>query len=271
MSESQIGDVPLGQKGTDRNAPVAAFKGKGVRVAPSTIPELRAGRRKGKVIENNVLISEKLAQDDASLKNGFYLGIINKALELRTPQVRYKHRYDTNRYVEEIAVQLGKDKEDIRHLWGAMRADLVSANPDEADPQLAEKFRQTAEKFIADYSGPYPSSEHPPVRNLNQNWDHRTVRDFYRVMSPAIGVRFIATWMPYEMEIMSDFYKKQVAEGNRLTPFDRDSLGVTLIPTAQAPARTAADMGVRSETVNAHRNILVYGSPQSPLMVRKLR
>lgn len=272
--ESSIGEVPLGPRGSDRKIPVKALEKKGVHIPPHTISNLRGGwsGTTGKFIKNRLFSSEKLAADDARLKNSLYLNIAKHAIDLRAPQQRYTHRFDTNHYMEGLAEQLGKNQHDVGRLLQAMRADFVSTSPDETNPDLVNKFRSLAEKFIADYSGPYPSSAHPPVKALDVNWDHTTILNFYKVLSSQ-GARFVTTWVPYEMEAMADFYGRQISQGNHLTPFDKEVLGVILDPKITdddyaEKVRSESGVLVNQSVVQFHRNCLVYGSPESVIRTR---
>lgn len=273
--ESSIAEISLGEKGSSRKITIEAFEASGVHVPKQTISNLRGGWQSGEVTKNRVLCAERLAQDDASLKNGLYLAIANNAIDLRRPQARYTHRFDTNNYMAALAQQLQRDQHDIARLIRAMRADLVSTNPDSLnqDQDLVTKFLGLAARYIRDYSGPYPSSAHPPIKALDQNWNHTTIRDYYKVLSSR-GVRAVTTWVPYEMEAMAQFYTIQVSGGNHLTPFDREALGVILdrgktdIALA-AQIRSTSGVNVGGNVVEAHRNCLVYGSPESVLIARK--
>lgn len=271
--ESDIGGIPLGQKGTLVKTPLEALQEKGVRVAKATIINVRGGWNSGDVIRHRFLCAEKLSQDDASLKNTLYLTIANQAVELRTPQARYAHRFNTNNYMEALAKQLRKDQHDVARLIRAMRADLVSTDPDNQDQDLITLFLGLTERYIRDYSGPYPSSAHPPIKFLDQNWNHVTIKDFYRVLSSQ-GVRAVTTWVPYEMEIMARFYDRQITHGNRLTPFDKTVLlGVNSETTSDkdraSQIRSESGVNVGHNVIEAHRNSLVYGSPESVLIARK--
>lgn len=272
-------ELPVGEKGSPVKPIVEAFKAKGVSIPEQTISNLRGNWQSGEVTINRIKCAEKLTQDDASLKNNLYLEIAKKALELRTPQKRYTHRFDTNYYMEDIAEQLGQDQHDVAKLIRAMRADLVSTDPDNPnlDQGLVTLFLGLAQRYIRDYTSPYPSSASPPIKALDQDWNHRTIKDYYRVLSQRgsqHGVRAITTWIPYEMEAMARFYEGQIASGNHLTPFDRKILGVILDKNESdrdlaAQIRVETGVNVAHNVIESHRNCLVYGSPVSVLIARK--
>lgn len=264
--ETKLG-IPLGNKGSDRKSIVGTFREKGLYgLNPTSVSRLKAGMISGERTDWRLDASRILEEDNASLKNQFYGQITEAGLEQRrlntTPQ--RSHVLKSDHFVEDIAKAIDQDPQVIRRCIRAMRVELVLAqNP--SDPNLLRDFNDIAEGYLDANRKIPPSLRSPAVTALGENWDHSTIEDFYSNIYAVASGRAIGTWTPYEMEILSFFYRQQAEAGNHLTAFDHSVLDSYTkgLPASQIVSDVAGSTGIKIDegVVEQHRNVLTVGRP----------
>lgn len=263
--ETKLG-IPLGEKGSDRKSIVRTFREKGLSgLNPTSVSRLKAGMISGERTDWRLDASKVLEEDNASLKNQFYGQITEAGLEQRrfntAPQ--RSHVLKSDHFVEDIANAIGQDPQVIRRCIRAMRVDLVLTQTP-SDPNLPRSFIDIGEGYLDANRKIPPSLRSPVVTALGENWNHSTIEDFYRNIYAVAGVRAIGTWTPYEMEILSLFYRQQAAV-NHLTAFDRSVLDSYIkgLPASQIVSDVAGSTGIKIDegVVEQHRNVLTVGRP----------
>lgn len=264
--ETKLG-IPLGEKGSDRKSIVETFRGKGLSgLKPTSVSRLKAGTISGERTDWRLDASKVLEEDNASLKNQFYGQITEVGLDQRrfnaAPQ--RSHVLKSDHFVEDIAKAIGQDPQVIRRCIRAMRVDLVLAQIP-SDPNLFRSFTDIAEGYLDANRKIPPSLRSSAVTALGENWDHSTIEDFYRNIYAVAGGRAIGTWTPYEMEVLSLFYRQQAETGNHLTAFDRSVLDSYIkgLPASQIVSDVAGSTGIEIDegVVEQHRNVLTVGRP----------
>lgn len=272
--EQKLG-VTTGPRGV-RKPMLEAIEAKGIQVNPNFVADLREGRKSGAKTLRRL---ESTEVTDASKKNQFYADACARALDLRTHnQDRHRaHLFKSDGYVEEIA----RTRQPALETWvmellaRAMRTDMVLTQAVTPNRELEEAFRRIAETYLKAKQDMPPSKlqrDSGPFIALDQNWDHQTMKDFYKKFYQHVPRRGIGTWVPYEMEALSLFYLQQLGAGSPLTPFDgsvlefhkgRSDVQGTRYKDAQLAqqVRGATGIEVNYQVVERHRNLLTYGSP----------
>lgn len=265
--EQKLG-VPLGEKGDNRKSVVAIFRGKGLsRLSPTSISRLKTSMISGEKTNWRLDTSRVLEEDKSDLKNPFYEQITQIGLQERrfntAPQ--RSNVLKSDHYVEDIAKALGQNPQVVRRCIRAMRTDMVLAQVGSPDAALLRQFSDIAEGYIDANRRIPPSLRSSAVIVLDENWNHSTIENFYRNIYEARGGRVIGTWTPYEMEVLSVFYKQQVTAGNHLTSLDHLVLDSYTrgLPTSQIVGEVAGPTGIKIDegVLEQHRNVLVYGHP----------
>lgn len=263
--ETKIGvKIPDKQKRV-RPGALQALEDRGiVGVRPSTLYRIREGQTSGDKTKWRLDSAEVR---DASKKNNFYTAICATGLRERvfnTAATR-AHLFKSDGYVEQVATVLQLDSQVLERLIRAMRADMVLAQVRLPNSILAGQFNDVAERYLKAKMNVPPSLQPAGFGFMDESWDHRTMGSFYRNLYRYLGRRAIGTWTPYEMEVLSLFYRQQTGASNRLTPFDSLVLEAhkkgTIHKQVADEVRQLTGVAVNMEVLERHRNLMVYGSP----------
>jgi hypothetical protein len=147
-----------------------------------------------------------------------------------------------------------------------MRADLIAASTTELAAAWREEFVQAAETYLQAVLRLAPSLRSPLALQVDANWDHRTGRDFYRVLyQNGPGPRSLGMWTPYEMEAFVAFYRWQQQAGHPLTPFDRLVLAADVAGrpdrTTLAEITNLTGVLLNGGAIEQHESLLLTGRP----------
>lgn len=259
--------IPLGEKGNPKPV-LSAFEEKGASIHRDTVGKLRKGTTAGTIIEEQVLARDIFTQDDASKKDGLYLKIAQKGIEIRRRQnPPSDHKFNSDRFTEELAENLNMNPQVIRKLVRAMRADMVYTERHNPDTAFSQRFKYIAEDFIEAYTRRGANTRIEKIQKLDEIRDQwsGSIEDFYRLMYEKLGPRAIGTWTPWEMEILEEFYTARKAGGSKLTAFDK------LILQAQTQRRGKGNLvdkikestgiPIDHNNVELHRDALLYAEP----------
>ncbi len=259
--------------GNDGSSPIEAAKlirDKGVVVSPATVEEIRFGEE-GYNIRRRVECAGVLASDDASKKNALYRQIASQGVDIRQPQETVTHRFDSYGFTEGLAEAVSLPLEFLRKLLMVMRMELSYTDKTEPDEETRSFFIDAAGQFLNAYTIPLSRTSlfHPSIKAA---WDGATIEGFYQVLySQRRNGTSLGTLVPYEMEAMDFFYKRQIQRGSHLTNFDRLLLNfkATSGHDADVNKKIGEEIGIRCEKFHTwiHLNALLYGAPSPNLVI----
>lgn len=256
--------IPISDKKVEAARVVEMLHDKGLNVGRDAIYSVRSGRKTGRKISSKLEMTEVLG-GDASKKDRFYgevaeAGVLNR-------QVNQRGHYSTVNFSKGISFETDIAEADVNRSLRAMRTDLVLSEAKGIDPDIVDIFKEAAREYLAHYDYGYPSSA--AVRDVSHMWDGSSMEDFYRACAVVFPTpHSLRTWMPYEAEVLLEFYRQRERSGSPLSELDRLTLEKNINRT---PLNCLVDT-VRSETGIpydqvahfTHTNALLYGRPTNP-------
>src|SRR5436190_19522179 len=88
--------LEVGARGTPHAPVVKALTARGLSLPHDTITDLRSGRATGRYLANRFAAAERLTNNDASLKTGYFLRLLRTAWQLRAPSYEGARPYVTH-------------------------------------------------------------------------------------------------------------------------------------------------------------------------------
>jgi hypothetical protein len=252
----------IGKPYDRRKAVLDQFQETGYTPHRMTVSRLRSGERTGNELNGILLAEQRLREDDASLKNTFYLQIAESGYSNRQPQAARPYVFSSEGLAASIADDLHLTQPTVREALRAMRCDLVYAEATSAQfPK--EHFQQVAQGFFQAFEKLPKGLRPPAVEAVQAAWVDGTASTFYQQLYQQMAVRSLALWTPYEVEILADFYSQQQQMGNKLTLFDRKVLTAPKEGISDkalvADVRERTAIGLDRDVITVHRNALLYG------------
>lgn len=261
--------VVVGQPGDPRSYSVNSFEQKGITVADTTVSRIRGLYTSGERLAERLEAREILLSGKVLEKDEFFLTVSQEGLGLRTRQVGRKnnHRYSSLRYLEDVANTVGIPNQKLRKVIRAIRADMVYAEHQNPEARFLSIFHTVVRKYFEDYlDNRGTRSERSSIDDLRDDWDHKTIKNFYNAMYELCGPRAIGTWVPYEMEVVRQYFTDRLAEGSFLSLFD--------LLVLEGYTRRFGEIDVLSiigqqtglyldgKVIEEYRSILIHGDPR---------
>lgn len=219
-----LGRIPVGNKGDPRRPVVEALAERGIFRSREFVSTLRAGVTEAERTRQLDRAIDVLLRNDASGKNTSYKAITETGIRCRKKLLSNPRRYSSEGYTESIAQHFSMPSYLLRRLELLARADMVFSMEmahSQEERRFAERFQEVAYEFIDAYLGGKPTHTPEPIHQLKKVWGREgSVKHFYELFSQW-STRAQATWRPYEMEPLDEFYTTQQEEKrNTLSPFD---------------------------------------------------
>lgn len=259
--------ISIGSTEDPLNPAQQAFAERGIPVSKATIHHLRYGTTTGAYTGTKVECADIFERNDASRKDGFFLGLAQTGLALRTPQKSNTQRYNSQGFTDSIAESLQIKQDAVLAYLRSFRAQAVLSEAEGHDPGFTNLFVESARHFLNVMTVPSNSATSKPLLELAEDWDYRTVTDFYHKLVTLSGSS-TATWPSHEVEVIEAFSHRQAQRNNPLTPLDTEILSQTLesVPEHQIAAHIEQRTGLPYSRilVTLHRNVLVYGTRLNP-------
>lgn len=259
MMRKEIAGVFLGEKGQPRSIGAEALLERGVVVHPITVSRLRMGDTNGHKIAERLACAGVLEAGSAPAKNRFCMQLTACGLT---------EGFDSAGYTKQVALSLQEDAQVVRRAIRAMRADFVYESVS-AESDLSGLFMEVYDRCLSRYQDRRSYRWPKTIKDLEANWNHQSVLDFYKILYQGSARKRIGFWTPHEMEALHVFYTRQALAGSPLTHLDR----VILLSYAKGELSSATVGNVRDKTgipiddhvVCVHRNLLVDGCTTSTL------
>lgn len=263
--------VPIGRKREPVGPALDAFHARQIPVGRNVLARLRSGDTSGLKVQERLSCAELLRSNTAVRKDAFYVRLADTGVELRVFRVTKQaaHVYSSDGFTATLADELRQKSQAIRRGIRAMRVDVVSVLASEFEPEFSKVFREVADSYLDAYLSLPPSMRPSLALRLEEEWDRRTIPDFYRVLHRVrIAPRSIGTWTPYEVGALQAFYQRREALGNPLTPLDKWVLAARAAGSREQRVvdqiRQLARIDVDGSALETHRNVLLYGQPTRP-------
>lgn len=257
---SRIG-IPIKDRSVPGAQIVELLAGNGVMVGRDAIYSVRSGRKTGNRIGARLEMTEILGSNSGR-KDNFYEQIADVGTLVRA--TNEAGHYSTVGFARRIAEEMDLGEPDVSRCLRAMRTELVLSETRDEAPPMKDLFREVAEEYIGHYRSGYPSS--PAIRDIDAMWSRDSIEEFYRACAVAMSApHSLRTWMPYEIDVLQEFYKERKAMGSPVSVFDR----LTLEKNINGSPITALTSQIRMETSIpydqvvhfTHTNALLYGQP----------
>lgn len=254
----------VGERGTSIGPVIIRLNDMGIDIRPQTVRRVRSGERSGSKTQIRLDCSEAIRRDRSDLKKGYFSQLLRIGLEYRQTQTSpYDSRFLAVDFTNGIGEELGIGSRKVRYAVKAMRADTAYTDALSAEPSVVRReFEAVVDDFYDRTSR--RSSIGASVRTVVETWrsgERRTVGDFYRLLYTK-GPRAIASWLMYEIPFLMQFYQNQPSTLSRM---DEIILRTTARNTPRgqivAEIRNATGVPFDRNTIDFHRNILVYGKP----------
>ena len=260
-------EVDLGSPGDPLQPVREAFGRRGVRISDGLITRLRSGTSRPAGTEYRLACGDRLWANDAWLKTQYCLRVLSVGRERRQPSPEPPRVYTCIGLTRAMGAALGCTHLELSYVLRTMRADLALSSARTRDDQLVAEFRETASLFLRVH-GPHRWREMHGVNDLvDAAWDQQTIHGFYVALYAIAGSLTRASWLPYELDLLRNFYLRQHQLGDPLTPLDREALAsaANRKPTrVELSGMVRAHVGVEYDEscVTTHRHLLVTGSPK---------
>lgn len=115
-------------------------------------------------------IKQVLRSNDATLKDNFYLYIIQTALPLRTRNLARPHRFQSFGLLKATAARLGLSYEIISNYVSSMRVDFVWEQTQTDNPATRIQFQEMVNHYFEHYSRPYSSQIKASMAKRMEGW-----------------------------------------------------------------------------------------------------
>lgn len=273
--KSVLAGIPIGSKGDRLGSFLEELNRRGVFIQDTTLSRIRMGVIPGSVVTQQLLLDEVLKSGYPKQKIELFLNLADSAVDLRQYQRSHPQRYLSEGFTEIVAEHLSDatgfpfSGGSVRNCLRAMRADLLLYAEAAASEELIANFAQVAETYLIAYSSPPSEKCARHKMEINRHWDRRSVADFYRRIYAIGGPRTIGSWVPFEVGVLSQFYKLQ-SNGFWFTPLDKKILrryrvreqNSVLVDSVRA--RIFTDFN--QDALAAYANALAFGLPVNPLI-----
>lgn len=267
---TSLAGVFIGDKNDKLKIFLEELAKRGAPIYETTLSRIRGGDISGSVVTQQLLLGEVLKTGNPQLKCKLFSDIADTAEEMRYHQSGNSPRYLSEGFTKAVAADLDFSDGNVRNCLRAMRADLLLyCIGKSATPDLIVHFVQIAESYLRAYSSPPSDKGAKHKIDIDNHWNRTSVVDFYRRIYGIRGPRTIGTWVPYEVEIFSQFYKLQSDVG-WLTPLDKLILDAYRVRGQNdglvtfVKEKTLIDYN--QDALTAHANALAFGSPVNPLI-----
>lgn len=269
----EVAGISIGEPGDSRKPILMALEGHGITIKSGNVADWRAGRANPLFVGDQVAAARKLAKNNASDKDNAYLAIAEAGVEVRRLKIRSDLRklglYSSAGFTEELGSRVGIRAQSVREAIRSMRADLVFSAG-----QISESQRQifliAAEGYLDNYLQPGATNFPDKYRGFNQAWD-RSIPHFYALLYEGNRARMIGTWTPYEMPVLRFFYQSRIAQGSRLSEYDKLVLKASVNRNQEVSSHVAlaaeqkTGISFDSKVLAEHRNFLLYGQSINPV------
>ena len=225
----EIDGIDIGSPGDSRAPVLEAFAQKGVKVSSGHIPNLRAGRVSGDILEKRVACASLLSGGSPIKKDELYEKIAKTATspDIRLPQVHFPHRYNSNGFTSRLSENIGLPVILVDEILRAMRVEVVMSDTKGIlSNYLLIGFHTTVNNFLNNYEDPYAVKKSPSLQRLFvlRNSTIFTPDIFYRAIYEKPSNRFIGTWVTQEVDWFAQFYALRLQPPYVFSPFDSEVL-----------------------------------------------
>lgn len=257
--------IPIEDKSVGADLVVEMLCNKGVVVGRDAIYNVRSGRKTGNRIGWKLEALETL-QGTASRKDSLYYEMADAGVLAR--ETNQRGHYSPVNFSKAIAQELDITEPNINRCLRAMRAEMVLSHTEDDGPNVIEAFRDAAREYISHYDRGYSSSG--AVRDIASMWREGSMDDFYRACAIALPYPYsLRTWMPYEADVLQEFYRQRIRNANPLSSLDQLTLNknISRSPLSSLISHVRAQSGIPYDEVThySHTNALLYGVPTRPL------
>lgn len=237
---------------------------RGITVYPKTISSWRTENRSGKRTQVMLDAAATLLEDTSQSKTGYLSNLIDVGLgNLQMQAGPNSDRFLSTGFTGTIADELGVKEQTVRNAVLSMRADIGYT---EAHTRLPIEARDSFDDVVRDFlERTQERADHSvPVRDVVDLWDttgEGSITDFYRLLYLR-GRRAIASWLPYELPFLADYFHNHPRELSRM---DELVLRATVRKTSPqvlvGEIRRTTGVPVSRTTLAVHRSLLISGRP----------
>ncbi len=227
-----IGEVCVGASGDPFRPVVDKLASKSVYATSKTVRNIRTGYTPGRRSDYYALCVDRYTDQDASKKDRLYQRVANRIIEVRKFQPRPPFRFGCQGLIINAAEKVKlEDKDvvpkDITYALNGMRSDFL-VFPEDIAPHYSKsvwkQFLKSTDLFLEHQKHPNGNKSAPLWVDFANRWDGSPAT-FYRFFKERGSALLLASWVPYEAEIMEAFYRDRLAQPYvGLTFFDEQCL-----------------------------------------------
>ena len=227
----EIGGVNIGEAGDSRDKVVEAFAREGVKIASAHIPQLRAGRASGSIIDDRYACASLFRSGSPFEKDQLYEQIAKTAIspDIRLPNLNTPGRFTSAGFTNRLTQTLGfPDSTVVDEIFRAMRTEAVMSSGN-LPADVLSSFNSRVYDYLNTCDHRSSRSTSPIMGvlfNLRVNDTVFTPDNFYRVLYTSQSRRFIGAWATHEMDWFIDFYAFRLQQGI-FSLFDKEVLKET--------------------------------------------